>query len=120
MTQTTDTDIRDILINLDKKLDVYIAQNTEQMKSLESQLTDFKRSTEAQFSDFKRSTEAQFSDLKKGTEVQIADLKKVTDTQLFDIKTQLRSQDNRLWSFVTVLVLALVGLLAKLAFFPQT
>jgi septal ring factor EnvC (AmiA/AmiB activator) len=98
MTQTTDTDIRDILINLDKKLDVYIAQNTEQMKSLESQLTDFKRGTEAQF----------------------ADLKKGTDTQLVDIKTQLRSQDNRLWSFVTALILALVGLLAKLAFFPQT
>jgi predicted PurR-regulated permease PerM len=87
MTQTTDTDLRDILINLDKKLDVYIAQNTEQMKSLESQVTD---------------------------------LKKSTDTQFADIRTQLRSQDSRLWTFVTALIVMLVGFLTKLAFFPQT
>jgi predicted PurR-regulated permease PerM len=87
MTQTTDTDLRDILINLDKKLDVYIAQNSEQMKSLESQITD---------------------------------LKKSTDTQFTDIRTQLRSQDSRLWTFVTELVVMLVGFLTKLAFFPQT
>lgn len=87
MTSTTDTDLRDILINLDKKLDVYIAQNTDQMKSLESQVTD---------------------------------LKKSTDTQFADIKTQLRSQDSRLWTFVTALIVMLVGFLTKLAFFPQT
>lgn len=98
MTSTTDTDLRDILINLDKKLDVYIAQNTEQMKSLESQITDLKKSTDTQF----------------------ADIKKSTDTQFADIKVQLRSQDSRLWTFVTELVVMLVGFLTKLAFFPQT
>jgi hypothetical protein len=98
MTPTTDTDIRDILINLDKKLDVYIAQNSEQMKSLESQITDLKRSTDTQF----------------------ADIKKSTDTQFADIKIQLRSQDSRLWTFVTALIVMLVGFLTKLAFFPQT
>jgi predicted PurR-regulated permease PerM len=87
MTQTTDTDLRDIPINLDKKLDVYIAQNSEQMKSLESQITD---------------------------------LKKSTDTQFTDIRTQLRSKDSRLWTFVTALIVMLVGFLTKLAFFPQT
>jgi predicted nucleic acid-binding Zn-ribbon protein len=87
MTSTTDTDLRDILINLDKKLDVYIAQNTEQMKSLKSQMTD---------------------------------LKKSTDTKLAEIRTQLRSQDSRLWTCVTVLIVMLVGFLTKLAFFPQT
>jgi septal ring factor EnvC (AmiA/AmiB activator) len=98
MTSTTDTDLRDILINLDKKLDVYIAQNTEQMKSLESQITDLKKSTDTQF----------------------ADIKKSTDTQFADIKVQLRSQDSRLWTFVTALIVMLVGFLTKLAFFPQT
>jgi hypothetical protein len=84
MTQATDTDIRelrDAILGFDKKLDVYIAQNIEQLK---------------------------------GLEVQISDLK----TDVGDIKTQLRSQDNRLWSFVSALVLALIGLLAKLTFFP--
>jgi hypothetical protein len=109
MTSTTDTDLRDILINLDKKLDVYIAQNTEQMKSLESQMTDLKRSTDTQFAELKRSTDTQFVELKKSTDIQFA-----------DIKIQLRSQDSRLWTFVTALIVMLVGFLTKLAFFPQT
>jgi uncharacterized coiled-coil protein SlyX len=35
------------------------------------------------------------------------------------LEEKVKAQDNRLWSFVTALILALVGLLAKLAFFPQ-
>jgi hypothetical protein len=85
MTQATDTDmkeIRDLFLSLDKKMDVYIAQSTEQLKGLGTQIVDLR-------------------------------------TDVSDIKIQLRAQDTRLWSFVTALVLALVGLLAKLAFFPQ-
>lgn len=36
------------------------------------------------------------------------------------LEEKVKAQDNRLWSFVTALILALVGLLAKLAFFLQT
>lgn len=41
------------------------------------------------------------------------------DTQLADIKVQLRGQDARLWGFVVTLSLAVIGFLAKLAFFPS-
>jgi hypothetical protein len=96
MTQATDIDmkeIRDLFLNLDKrldgldkKLDVYIAQSTEQLKGLDTQLTDFKKST---------------------------------DTQFADIKIQLRAQDTRLWGFIVTLSLAIIGFLSKLAFFTQ-
>jgi hypothetical protein len=119
MTQATDTDLRELrdlilgldkkLDGLDKKVDVYIAQNTEQLKGLETRLVDFKKGTETQI-----------SDLKKGTETQISDLKKGMDTQLSDIKIQLRAQDTRLWGFIVTLSLAIIGFLSKLAFFPQT
>jgi hypothetical protein len=62
MTQATDTDIRelrDLILGLDKKIDVYIAQNTEQLKGLDTQLTDFKRSTDTQFADIKTQLRAQ-------------------------------------------------------------
>ncbi|MGB8701909.1 MAG: hypothetical protein WCD18_21040 [Thermosynechococcaceae cyanobacterium] len=52
-------------------------------------------------------------------EVQVSDIKKNTDTQFADIKTQIRAQDARLWTFVTGLIIAVVGLLAKFLFFPQ-
>lgn len=42
------------------------------------------------------------------------------DTQFADIKIQIRAQDNRLWVFITTLIIAVVGLLAKFLFFPQT
>jgi hypothetical protein len=130
MTQATDTDLRELrdlilgldkkLDGLDKKVDVYIAQNTEQLKGLETRLVDFKKGTEIQISDLKKGTETQISDLKKGTETQISDLKKGMDTQLSDIKIQLRAQDTRLWGFIVTLSLAIIGFLSKLAFFPQT
>jgi hypothetical protein len=99
MTQTTDIDIReirDLILGLDKKMDVYIAQSSEQMKALDTQL-----------SDFKKSTDTQLSDLKKGT-----------DTQFADIRVQLRAQDTRLWGFIVTLSLTIIGFLSKLAFFP--
>jgi hypothetical protein len=45
MTQATDTDIkeiRDLLLGLDKKLDIHIATNDERLKSIDAQLIDIK------------------------------------------------------------------------------
>jgi hypothetical protein len=107
MTQATDSDIkeiRDLILGLDKKIDgldkkvdVFSARTDERLKALETQV----------------------SDLKKGTDIQFADLKKSTDTQLADIRVQLRSQDNRLWTFVAGAFLTILGFLAKFAFFPE-
>jgi hypothetical protein len=41
------------------------------------------------------------------------------DQRLGSLEDRTKAQDNRLWTFVTALVIALVGLLTKLAFFPQ-
>jgi hypothetical protein len=84
MTQATDTDIReirDLLLGMDKKLDVHMAKTEEQLKGID----------------------ARFAGI---------------DSQLADIKVQLRSQDNRLWTFVGALFVAGCGAIAKFAFFP--
>jgi hypothetical protein len=113
VTQATDTDIReirDLLLGLDKKidgvdkkLDVHIARTDEHFKSIEIQISDFKKSAETQISDFKKNNDTQIADLK---------------TDVIDLKLQLRAQDSRLWTFVGGLFLALLGFLAKFAFFP--
>jgi hypothetical protein len=102
MTQATDTDIReirDLLVGLDKKidgvdkkLDIHIARTEEQFKSID----------------------VRFSSI----DVQLADIKKSTDTQLADMRLQMRSQDNRLWTFVAAIFLAGFGIIAKQSFFP--
>lgn len=98
MTQATDTDIReirDLLLGLDKKidgvdkkLDIHMARTEEQFKSIDARFA--------------------------GIDVRFAGI----DTQLTDIRLQMRSQDNRLWTFVGALFLAVLGFLAKFAFFP--
>jgi seryl-tRNA synthetase len=91
VTQATDTDIReirDLLLGLDKKID-----------GVDKKLDVHIAKTEEQF---------------KSLGVQVSDLK----TDVADIKVQLRSQDNRLWTFVGALFLAVLGFLAKFAFFP--
>jgi len=92
MTQTTDTEIRDLILGLDKKIDaldkkleITAARTDERLKALETQVVDYKKNT---------------------------------DTQLTDIKLQLRSQDNRLWGFLAALFLAVLGFAAKLLLFP--
>jgi hypothetical protein len=43
MAQATDTEIRDLLLGLDKNLDVHIAKTEEQLKSIEIQISDLKK-----------------------------------------------------------------------------
>lgn len=89
MTQATDTELRDLILGLDKKID-----------GLDKKIDIFQVRTEEQL---------------KTLSSQIEDLKKTDD----EIKAQLKSQDNRIWAFITALVFSLVGLLAKLTFFSQ-
>jgi hypothetical protein len=58
--------------------------------------------------------EKSLSDTRAEFKTDIADLK----TDITDIRLQLRAQDNRLWTFVGGLFLAVLGFLAKFAFFP--
>jgi hypothetical protein len=102
VTQATDTDIReirDLLLGLDKKidsvdkkLDIHIVKTDERFNSIEIQISDLKRNTDTKFADLK--------------------------ADVTDLKLQIRAQDSRLWSFVGGLFLAVLGFLAKFAFFP--
>jgi septal ring factor EnvC (AmiA/AmiB activator) len=79
------------------------ARTDERLNGLEKSLSD----TRAEF-------KTDIADLKTDIKTDIADLK----TDITDIRLQLRAQDNRLWSFVGALFLAVLGFLAKFAFFP--
>ncbi len=96
MTQATDTEIRDLILALDKKLGDKIdpiAADVVEMKIAQAR------------------TEERLNSLETG----ISDIK----TELKDIRSEVRGQDARLWGFVVALFLALAGVLTKVVFFPQ-
>ncbi|NJN39201.1 MAG: hypothetical protein HC790_11590 [Acaryochloridaceae cyanobacterium CSU_3_4] len=110
MTQSIDTEIRDLILGLDKKIE-----------GLDKKIEISAARTEERFNSIDQRfiyLETQVADFKKSTDTQLADLKKNTDTQLADIRVQLRSQDNRLWTFIVALFLAVFGFAAKLILFP--
>ena len=93
MTQATDTDlqqIRDLLLGLDKKVD-----------HIDRTLEVFQVRTDERFN----SIDQRFSSL---------------DQRMGSIEDRTKAQDSRLWTFVTALIVAALGIIAKLAFFPQT
>jgi hypothetical protein len=83
--QATDSglkELRDLILGMDKKMDVFIARTDERFNAIDERF-------------------------------------KFIVTQLVEIKAQLKSQDNRLWGFIAVLSVAVIGFLGKLAFFPD-
>jgi septal ring factor EnvC (AmiA/AmiB activator) len=99
--------LESVIERIDRKLDIISADIVE-IKVSQARTDERLNSLEGQLLDFKKSTDTQFADLKKST-----------DTQFADIRVQLRAQDSRLWTFISALVLAVVGLLTKFLFFPQ-
>jgi flagellar capping protein FliD len=88
--------IESFIERMDHKLDA-IAGDIQEMK-LDSQV-------------FQARTEERFNTIDERF--------KSVETQLSEIKGQLKSQDTRIWSLAVGVVLALFGLLAKVAFFPD-
>jgi hypothetical protein len=85
MTQMTDVDLRelrDLILGLDKRVEVFAAETKERFNSIDQRFDS-------------------------------------VEQRLGSLEDKVKAQDNRIWSFLTALILALVGLLAKLAFFPQ-
>jgi len=95
--------LESVIERMDRKLDAIGSDITEIKISL-ARTDERLNSVETQVSDLKNNIDQRFS---------------AVDTQFSDIKTQLRAQDSRLWTFISALVLAVVGLLAKFLFFPQ-
>jgi archaellum component FlaC len=95
--QVTDSDLRelrDLILGMDKKLDVFIARTDERFNSIDERF---------------KGVDERF----KGVDERF----KGIENQLTDIKVQLRAQDTRLWGFITTLSLTIIGFLTKLAFF---
>jgi t-SNARE complex subunit (syntaxin) len=103
MTQSTDTDIREIrdlilgldrkIETLDKKVEVNAARTDERLNSLDLQLAALRTETATQFGDLKE------------------------DIKI--IRADVKGQDARLWGFVVALFLSLAGVLTKVVFFAQ-
>ncbi|MGB7417071.1 MAG: hypothetical protein WA902_22950 [Thermosynechococcaceae cyanobacterium] len=84
MTQAADTDIRNMMISIDQRLEA-ISVDVVEIKI--SQATTNERL-------------------------------KGLDQRVGNLEDRLKTQDNRFWSLTIGIVLALMGLLAKLAFVP--
>jgi HD-GYP domain-containing protein (c-di-GMP phosphodiesterase class II) len=60
--QATDSEVkelRDLILGMDKKMDVFIARTDERFNSIETQITDFKKSTDTQLADIKTQLKTQ-------------------------------------------------------------
>jgi hypothetical protein len=85
--------LRDLILGMDKKIDVFIAQNIEQLKRIEQRIDS--------------------------VESNLTQKIDALDKKVDSIETRMNAQDTRIWSIVVGVVLALFGLLAKVAFFPD-
>jgi predicted nucleic acid-binding Zn-ribbon protein len=97
MPQSIDTEIRNLIFNLDKKID-----------ALDKKVEVSAARTEERFNRIDQrfaSLETQVADLKK----QVVDIRSDFKADIADIRVQLRSQDNRLWAFIVALFLAVYG-----------
>ena len=99
MTQSTDTELKDLILGMDKKLD-----------SIDAQLTDIKI-VQARTDEHLNSIDKRIDGLDKRMDG--------LDKRMDNIEVRLASTDNRLWTFVGILVTALLGALAKVFLFPQ-
>lgn len=99
MTQTTDIEIRDLILGLDTKIDS-LAAHVDAIAADVVEIKIAQARTDERFN----AIDQWFTAL---------------ETDISDIKTQLRGQDARLWGFVVALFLSLGGVLAKVVFFPQ-
>lgn len=132
MTQAIDTDIdlRTLILSLsqqmqrmDQKIDA-IAADVVEIKIAQAKADERFNTVDERFNTVDErfnsvderfnSVDQRFNSLDRrmdGLEEQF----KVQDTRL---ENRFRAQDNRIWSLLIGVVLALVGLLAKMAFFP--
>ncbi|WP_019502994.1 hypothetical protein [Pseudanabaena sp. PCC 6802] len=105
MAQATDTDIReirDLLLGLNSKIEAL----DKKIEAVDKKLEIHIAKTDERFN----TIDQRFNSL----ENQIAEFKKSTDSQIADIKLQMRSQDNRFWTFFGWLFVAAIGVIAKL------
>ncbi len=88
--------LESIIERIDRKLDAIATDLTE----VKSELRVFQARTDERFN----SIDQRFNSL---------------DQRLGSLEDRTKAQDSRLWTFVTALVLAALGIIAKLTFFPQ-
>ncbi len=88
--------LESIIERIDRKLDAIATDLTE----VKSGLRVFQARTDERFN----SIDQRFNSL---------------DQRLGSLEDRTKAQDSRLWTFVTALVLAALGIIAKLTFFPQ-
>ena len=96
MTQSTDTEIRDLIQALDRKFDA-------RFDAISADLVEIK-----------------VTQAKHGERLNTIDkrLDKI-DQDITDVRTSIKSTDSRLWGFITALLVLLLGTLGKVFLFPS-
>jgi hypothetical protein len=105
------TDIQEI--KLESR--VFQAQTTERLESLNQKID----SVEARLTQRIDSVEAKLTQRIDSVEAKLTQRIDSLGKTVDGIETRMNAQDTRIWSLVVGVVLALFGLLAKLAFFPD-
>ncbi len=100
MSPVTDTDlreIRDLILNLDKKLDVFMARTDERLNAVDQRITTLDTS------------------LNKRIDSLDTSLNKRIDS----LENRANGQETRFWGLVALLATALLGIIGKVVFFPK-
>jgi tetrahydromethanopterin S-methyltransferase subunit B len=108
MTQTVE--IPDVLNRLDKL--------TTAIESIQTDTRDIKI-TLARMDERLNAVDQRVDDLDRSLSKRIDDLDKSLNKRIDSLEQRSNGQETRFWSLVGIIVTALLGILAKLAFFPS-
>ena len=146
MTPATDTEMRDLILGLDQKIDTTfeklegkidaIATDVVEIKIAQARADERLNALEAGMSDIKtelKDVRGEIKDVRNEVKAQgeqfQTELKDICNevkaqgeqfqTELKDVRNEVKGQDARLWGFVVALFLSLAGVLTKVLFFPS-
>jgi tetrahydromethanopterin S-methyltransferase subunit G len=88
---------------LDKKIDVFAAEVNGKFNAIDQRLNGL---------------DQRIDDLDRSLSKRIEDLDKSLNKRIDSLEQRSNGQETRFWSLVGIIVTALLGILAKLAFFP--
>ncbi len=125
MAQATDTDlgeIRELILNLernlDKKIELLDKNLDKKIDLLDKKLDIFMARTEERFN----AVDQRFNAVDQrfnAVEQRFSSLESSLNKRIDSIEQRSVVQETRFWSFVGILVTALLGILARFAFFPN-
>ncbi|MGF1603822.1 MAG: hypothetical protein ACFCU8_17715 [Thermosynechococcaceae cyanobacterium] len=122
MTQAIDTDLRTLIEKLDHKIDQISTDVVEVKVSLSAvneRFNTLDAKTDERFNTLNAKTDERFIAINQRFDNVDQRFDNV-DQRLGSLESSLKAQDNRIWSLIVAVFLALFSLLAKMSFFPPS